>query len=79
MFLLAGANMFFSYEKNSTNPLLLFDGRCGVVVRILAYYAKGRGFDSRTVQTFVCMNMSVCVYTKNVHKYVIIRYLESIT
>jgi hypothetical protein len=36
-------------------------GRCGVVVGILAYYASGRGFDSRTVQTFVCMNMSVCI------------------
>jgi hypothetical protein len=38
-----------------------FDGRCGVVVYILAYYARGRGFDSRTVQTFVCMNMPVCI------------------
>jgi hypothetical protein len=28
----------------------------GVVVGILAYYARGRGFDSRTVQTFVCMS-----------------------
>jgi hypothetical protein len=37
------------------------DGRFGVVVGILAYYARGRGFDSRTVQTFVCMNMSVCI------------------
>jgi hypothetical protein len=41
--------------------IILFDGRCGVVVGILAYYARGRGFDSRTVQTFVCMNMSVCI------------------
>jgi hypothetical protein len=51
---------------------------------------RSRGFDSRTVQTFVCMNMSVvlglgvsiynmCVFTKKVHKYVLIRYLESIT
>jgi hypothetical protein len=39
----------------------LSDGRCGVVVGILAYYARGRGFHSRTVQTFVCMNMSVCI------------------
>jgi hypothetical protein len=38
-----------------------FNGRFGVVVGILAYYASGRGFDSRTVQTFVCMNMSVCI------------------
>jgi hypothetical protein len=27
-------------------------GRFGVMVEILAYYARGRGFDSRTVQTF---------------------------
>jgi hypothetical protein len=68
------------------------DGRCGVVVRILAYYA-GRGFHSRTVQTFVCMNI-LCIFVlglgvymynmyaftkKNVYKYVFIRYLESIT
>jgi hypothetical protein len=32
---------------------MIVDGRCGVVVGILAYYARGRGFDSRTVQTFV--------------------------
>jgi hypothetical protein len=38
---------------------LLFDGRFGVVVGILAYYARGRG--SRTMQTFVCMNMSVSI------------------
>jgi hypothetical protein len=29
------------------------------VVGLPANYARGRGFDSRTVQTFVCMNMSV--------------------
>jgi hypothetical protein len=28
---------------------------------ILAYSARGRGFDSRTVQIFVYMNMSVCI------------------
>jgi hypothetical protein len=28
-------------------------------VSILAYDARGRGFDLRTVLTFVCMNMSV--------------------
>jgi hypothetical protein len=39
---------------------VIMDGRCCVVVGILAYYARG-GFDSRTVQTFVCMNMSVCI------------------
>jgi phage shock protein PspC (stress-responsive transcriptional regulator) len=56
----------------------MFDGRCGVVVGILAYY----GFDPRTVQTFVCMNMSDCIGSgcylciilmylqKKVHKYV---------
>jgi hypothetical protein len=38
-----------------------FDGRCGVEVEILAYYASGREFDSRTVQTFVYINMSVCI------------------
>jgi hypothetical protein len=35
------------------------------MVRLLAYCARGdlltRGFDSRTVQTFVCLNMSVCI------------------
>jgi hypothetical protein len=31
------------------------------MVGILAYYARDRGFDFRTVQTFVCMNMSVCM------------------
>jgi hypothetical protein len=38
-----------------------FDGRLGVVVGILAYYPRGRGFDSRIVQIFGCMNMSVCI------------------
>jgi hypothetical protein len=33
----------------------LLDDRVGAVVRILAYYSKGCGFDSRTVQTFECM------------------------
>jgi hypothetical protein len=37
------------------------DGRFGVLVGILACYARGRGFDSRRLQTFVCMNMSVCI------------------
>jgi hypothetical protein len=31
------------------------------LVGTLAYYARGRGFDSRTAQTFVCMNKSVCI------------------
>jgi hypothetical protein len=67
-----------------------FDGRCGVVVGILAYYARGRELDSRTVQTFVCMNTYVCIgsgcflcivcmYLQKKYKYVLIRYLESIT
>jgi hypothetical protein len=41
--------------------LLIVDGRLGVVVGILTYYARGRGFDSRTVQTFERINMSVCI------------------
>jgi hypothetical protein len=65
------------------------DGRIGVVVGMLAYYARGRGFDPRTVQTFVCMNMSVvlglgvllcimCIYLqKKVYKYVLV-YLSVI-
>jgi hypothetical protein len=70
-------------------PLHYFDGRFGVVVGILAYYARDCGFDSFTVQKFVCMNMSVWigvsmynmyVFTKNIYnKYVFIRYLESVT
>jgi hypothetical protein len=40
---------------------LFIDGRFSVVVGILDYYARGRGFDSRAVQTFVCINMSVCI------------------
>jgi hypothetical protein len=28
---------------------------------ILAYYTRGSGFDSRIVETFVYMNMSVCI------------------
>jgi hypothetical protein len=42
-----------------TQYMYLIDGQYGVVVGILAYYARGRGFDSRTAQTFVCMNKSV--------------------
>jgi hypothetical protein len=63
------------------NCLLYFDCRCGVVVGILAYHARGRGFDSRTVQLLVRMNMSVCIGSGcfYVYKYVFIRYLESIT
>jgi hypothetical protein len=51
-----------------------------------AYCSRGRGFDLFTVQTFVCMNMSVCigsgyniyVFTKKIFRYET-RYLESIT
>jgi hypothetical protein len=50
-----------SKKDTERRKAIILDGRCGVVVRILAYYARGRGFDSRTVQTFVCMNMSVCI------------------
>jgi hypothetical protein len=39
----------------------LIDGPWGVVVRILVFYVRGHGFDFRTVQTFVSMNMSVCI------------------
>jgi hypothetical protein len=52
-----------------------------VVVGILAYYAKGREFDSRTVQKFVYMNMfglvlgvsmdNMYAFTKKVNKYLI--------
>jgi hypothetical protein len=46
------------YNLSSSSAYGL-DGRCGVVVAILAYYAKGRGFDSRTVKKIVGMNMFV--------------------
>jgi hypothetical protein len=54
----ANANMNMSLRDLF---FLVFDGRCGIVVEILAYYARVRGVDSCTVQTFVCMNMSVCI------------------
>jgi hypothetical protein len=77
-------------DKQHNRIVISIDGRCGVVVGLLAFYARGRGYDSRTVQTFMCMNMSVCIgsgcfnvyvciYKKNVYKYLLIRYLESIT
>jgi hypothetical protein len=49
----------------------------GVVVWILAHYARGCGFDSRTMQTFVCMNMSVCIGS-GVCIYTISRLLEAL-
>jgi hypothetical protein len=33
----------------------------GEMVGLPAYYARGRGFDFRTVHIFVCLNISVCV------------------
>jgi hypothetical protein len=53
--------VFINFGIQCFLKVIMFDGRCGVVVRILAYYARGRGFDSRTVQKFVCMNMSICI------------------
>jgi hypothetical protein len=48
----------------------------------LCRYPRGHGFDSLTIQTFVCMNMSVCmrsgcflyVTQKNVYRYVLYVY-----
>jgi hypothetical protein len=37
------------------------DDRLGVFARILSYYARVHGFDPCTVQTFVCMNMSIFI------------------
>jgi hypothetical protein len=62
-------------------------GLFGIVVGILAYYARGRGFDFRTVQTFLCTNMSICIgfgcfyvcIYKRKCMYVLNRHLESIT
>jgi hypothetical protein len=61
-------HLFFALTV-SIRSRLLFPTLCGsintksmgVVVGILAYSARGCGFDPRTVQTFVCMNMSVCI------------------
>jgi hypothetical protein len=55
---LACATVLHEGTENSY-ALAIETARFGVVVRILAYYARGCGFDSHTVQTFVCMNMSV--------------------
>jgi hypothetical protein len=51
----------FNYQSYHFTNTIVIDGRFGVVVGNLTYYVRGRGFDSRTVQTFVCMNMSVCI------------------
>jgi hypothetical protein len=31
------------------------------VLGCIAYYATGRGFDPRIEQTFMCMNVAVCI------------------
>jgi hypothetical protein len=56
---------FVCVPSTSLHGVILLDanGRCGVVMEILAYYARSRGLDSRTEQTFVCMNMSVCIWS----------------
>jgi hypothetical protein len=51
---------FFNRKYNKSFAMKMVLTADVEVVGILAYYARGRGFDSRTVQTFVCMNMSVC-------------------
>jgi hypothetical protein len=40
--------------------IIIIDG-FGVLVGILVSYPRGHGFDSRSVQSFVCMNMTVCI------------------
>jgi hypothetical protein len=60
------------------NEIFSIDGRCGVVVGILAYYARGRGFDSRTVQTFLCMNVPVCIGSGFLCIYLYIYFLSRI-
>jgi hypothetical protein len=68
---------------------LTTDWRCGLNN---PYCAKGHGFDPCTVQTFVCMYMSVCIGSgcflciicmylqkKSIKVCIFIRYLESIT
>jgi hypothetical protein len=49
---------YFNFVNGQVDYYL---GRRGVLMWILVYYARGRGFDSLTVQTFVSMNMSVCI------------------
>jgi hypothetical protein len=46
-----------------------------VVGCILACYARGSGFDPRTVQTFVCMN--ICLYCVWVFLCIIWMYLQT--
>jgi hypothetical protein len=49
--LLVWQNFFLDLEQAITIFFLtyIFDGQFGVVVGIIAYYARGREFDSRTV------------------------------
>jgi hypothetical protein len=59
------ANLFRIFSINpmvNTKSILSINIRrsIGVMVRILGYCARGRGLDSRTVQTFVCMNI-ICL------------------
>jgi hypothetical protein len=54
------------HDKNPKHRLnntiiLTLQYRFGVVGFILACYARGRWFDSRTVQTLLCLNLSVCI------------------
>jgi hypothetical protein len=45
---------------------------------LFIYCSRGRDFDTRTVQIFVCINMSV-LYWVWMFSMLFIRYLESIT
>jgi hypothetical protein len=54
------------------------DGRFGVVVAILAYYARGRGFNSRIMQTIVCINMSVFIGSGSYYVYYVCIYKKKV-
>jgi hypothetical protein len=41
--------------------IILVFYRFGAVDRVLGYCTRGRMFDTHTVQTSVCMNISVCI------------------
>jgi hypothetical protein len=59
---------------SAINPLVAFydihGGNSDIVVCIIACYVKGRGFDSRTIRKFVCMNMSVCIESQCSYVYI---------
>jgi hypothetical protein len=55
------SNLIRAFFEPNNHECECVGGRFGIVVGILACYARGRGFDFRTVQTFVCMNISVCI------------------